>query len=507
MSDLRFTVPSTSDFDDRIWGTAYLTGIEGIPWFCRHTATGNEFSISRQIDESGKLHLVWPSTTVGNTCLETTSLRLGEDGYSLPVELARGTLHRLKTQTDEWQRVGLRLPNSYFEASECALDALLDALTSRDEAVRTRRSQFAIEWTLHAANLLVDSFSAQALDARRNSEGRLATLLGCQLPPTDQFAKLDTALQTAFNVVSVTADFGTIESTSGRSNFSIFDSQVDWATETDQKLCIGPLVDFRDGRLPDWLVLLDDGFDSVLEAACHHTAKTVERYKGKAHLWNCAAGINVPNRMRWNDEEVLRMAVSLIETVRRADERTPVLLSVDQPFSEYLRKEEQGISPLHFADALIRADLGLSGLALELNFDQHPGGTFPRDLMQVNQVIDRWSMLGLPLMVSLTAPTSSAPTSDRRCTAWETPELATISAGLSPDTPPDETPSWPRTGVHNPESIVRLLVSKPAVHAVIWNQMFDSLDSAGGSSGLWTKEGTAKPLLEGLAKLRKTALH
>lgn len=495
MAHLQFSLPQTSGFDSKVWETAYITGIEGIPWLCEHTLKDHQFSIGRQIDESGKVNIVWPSKTFGSVCLSTTSLRLNEDWYSLPTEIARGTVYRVHSQIAEWQRVGLRLPDQLGQLAEYALDQLLHALTSGSDSVEQAEfAQNSIEAALKTAVGVSEAFSLQALEARKNNEGRLATLLGCSLGIEPQLSQVGDAVRTAFNLACVSADFKTLEPSTGKPDFSDFDAQVEWVSSSDQKLCIGPMVDFRDGKLPDWMMLLDDGFESVLQSACQHVQKIVERYRGKAHLWNCATGINVPNRLGWSDEESLRMAVSLIETVRRTDDRSPVLLTIDQPWSEYLRKDAEGISPLHFADALIRADLGLSGLALELNMDRWPGGSFPRDPIELNRLIDRWSMLGLPLMISITSPTGIADQDTHRVTNWhrDQQDLEAVPSGA---------------GYIHPESLIRLLLSKPAVHAIIWNCLTDS-DAPGESlCGLWRSSGKAKPLLANLAKLRKTCLH
>lgn len=515
MAPLRFSVPNAEEFDPRIWETAYITGIEGIPWQCEHSVAGNQFNIGRQIDESGKLNIVWPTRSYGNLCLNTTSLRISDSPYALPIELARGTVHRLKTQAAEWQRFGMRLPEKFFPLAELALEKFLTALTTpADQAQRICDAQQSIDLALQASVALCDSFSTQALEARRNNEGRLATLLGCQLDPDIEVDKLGMALRTAFNLTCISADLGIVESnTGGRRDFTAIDRQVDWACSESSKICLGPLVDFRDERLPQWLFLLNEGFESVMQLACDYAQKTVERYRGRVHLWNCAAGINVPNQFGWNDEQILRMSVSLIETVRRCDERTPVLLSIDQPWAEYLRKDTNGISPLHFADALIRADLGLSGLALELNFDQWPGGSFPRDPIELNQLVDRWSMLGLPLMVIVSAPTwdqtesanqdppqsSALSSSSKRIAEWKTPDPSLVCG---------DQPKSSETRPHIPaDIIIKLLLSKPSVHAVIWNTVNDCSHRNHNHSGLWNPNGEAKPILSELAKLRQSNLH
>ena len=95
MGDLRFKCSNTQNYDPRVWNTAYITGIEGIPWECHQQHSGDQFNIGREIDESGKLNIVWPTRTAGNLCLSTTTLRISDDTYSLVVELARGCVGKL----------------------------------------------------------------------------------------------------------------------------------------------------------------------------------------------------------------------------------------------------------------------------------------------------------------------------------------------------------------------------------------------------------------------------
>ncbi|MCA9159289.1 MAG: hypothetical protein KDA72_13235 [Planctomycetales bacterium] len=517
MGDLRFTVPTALDFDPRIWETAYITGIEGIPWHCHSQFDGEQFSIGREIDESGKLNIVWPTRQFGNICLATTSLRIAEAPYALAVEVARGTLCRLRNQTSEWQRVGLRLPDKFYPLAEDALSQLLRALTMGGDSVQQlKHAQQAIDQALEASVLLCNTFAAQSLEARRQSEGRLATLLGVELPSALSLIPYQDALQKTFNLVNIRADYGSVESSSGKPDYDAFDRQLDWAQRVNKKICIGPLIDFRSGGLPQWMFLLDEGFESILQGACEFARTTVERYRGRVHIWNAAAGLNIPSEMNWSDEEVLRMAVSLIETVRRADERCPVLLTIDQPWSEYLRDDANGISPLHFADALIRADLGLSGLALDFNMDTWPDGSFPRDPIEVNRLIDRWSMLGLPLMVSLNSPTDCQPDADTKDDAASRSDqgMEDGTNGDNHDTvdrqtsPPERVSAWrttsERAGKITPDSILRLLLAKPSVHAIIWNKMVVEDNS---TRGLWDQAGKAKPLLTSMASLRKVLLH
>ena len=120
----------------------------------------------------------------------------------------------------------------------------------------------------------------------------------------------------------------------------------------------GPLIDFRTRLMPHWLYLFEDDFESLLKAAVHYVETTVAKFRGKVQLWNCATGLNTPGPLPLNDEQAMRLSIGILQAVRRTDPNTPAIMSFDQPFGEYLSKDRDGISPLQFADAMLRSGLG-----------------------------------------------------------------------------------------------------------------------------------------------------
>ena len=78
------------------------------------------------------------------------------------------------------------------------------------------------------------------------------------------------------------------------------------------------------------------------------------------------------------EEARLQLAAKAIATVRQLDPTTPRVVSFDQPWAEYLASEQLDLGAFHFADALVRANLGLSGVGLEINVGYHPGGSLHR---------------------------------------------------------------------------------------------------------------------------------
>ena len=57
------------------------------------------------------------------------------------------------------------------------------------------------------------------------------------------------------------------------------------------------------------------------------------------------------------EEARLQLAAKAIAVVRQLDPTTPLVVTFDQPWAEYLATEQLDLAPMHFADALVRADL------------------------------------------------------------------------------------------------------------------------------------------------------
>jgi hypothetical protein len=173
--------------------------------------------------------------------------------------------------------------------------------------------------------------------------------------------------------------------------------------------------------LPDWL-FLDDDFEEVQSSVLEFIEAVAQRYRGKVNLWHVAARMNQDGAFEYSEEQRLRLVVEAVDRVRSADPRTHQIVSFDQPWGEYIARKDQELTPLHFADTLVRGELGLAGVGLEINYGYWPGGTLPRDALEVSRHIDRWSQLGVPLMAFLSVPAAWRPT-------------------LSPATPPTHYPT------------------------------------------------------------------
>ncbi len=405
MGQFHFAVPSDSSqlLQQTLWKDAYICGIEGVPWECKNKVEGGLLSITRPVDTSGKLFLTCPTKGLGYRTLSTCSLmpNTAETAYPLFLELARGSCFRARIQSSTWQRAGLSLGDRFDQLLKMGTGQFLDSAERKhDLAASSEAAMTAIATLEQSIADLGESFSLQSIAYRKQREPQLGTMLaGSVVPPAPTLSTLVQRFEKAFNSAAVRLDWGTIESDAGRFDFAAADRTLAWCGERGMRVIAGPLLDFRKSMMPPWLYLIEDNFDSFVSSVTGYVEKVVERYRGSIHLWNCASGLNTPGPVRLDDEQVMRLAVAILQTVRRADPNTPAIISFDQPFGEYLAKHRDGISPLHFADAIARSGLGMAGVGLDLRLNYTDDATLPRSAVEVGQLIDRWATLGMPMLV------------------------------------------------------------------------------------------------------------
>jgi hypothetical protein len=138
-------------------------------------------------------------------------------------------------------------------------------------------------------------------------------------------------------------------------------------------------------------------------------------------------------------------------------------------------------------------DLGIAGLGLEFNVGYWPGGTLPRDRIEFSRQLDRWSLLGLPLAIFLTMPSSAERSSPERISAM------TPRAGR-------DGPS-PETQRLRAEQLLPLGLAKHYVQGLFWGQLCDADPGGLAHGGLFDATHRPKPVLDVLASIRQRYLQ
>jgi hypothetical protein len=486
---MRFVVPRPDRVVADAADQAYLAGAEGIPWECRTTLFPGAMLIERETRESGYLYFPWNVDGRGVVMLISGSLMERPRSYNLPVELARGTINRLRNQASGWQGAGMTIPAEFDKLLAQATRHFTLAATRQDQPESAAdHADDTIRVGLDAGDLLCRDYSQQVLTIRRSQQSPLGTLLGCRLAAPPE-GKSQAKFLAAFNTAICSPAWPQVEAKFGTYQWDAPDRTVQWCRDQNVRLCVGPLVQLDRHALPDWL-FLDNDYEEVQASVLGWLEAVVKRYRGKAQLWHVASRLNQDGAFEFTEEQRLRLLVEAVDRVRALDARTPLVVSFDQPWGEAIVKKDQELTPLHFADTLVRGELGLAGVGIEIHYGAWPGGTLPRDPMDISRQLDRWSQLGAPLMVLLSAPSSHAADAKALHPAKPLPDLA---AGKL-------TPPWQRSLI---EWLVPLIVAKQSVQAVVWDNWQDNQPHEFSHSGLLDAKGKPKPALQALIDLRR----
>jgi hypothetical protein len=487
---MRFLVPDPQRVSAFGLECAYLAAPEGVPWRTWVSWSDPILTCRRDEDDSGNFFVPWFVANRGELVLSTTCLRERREPYLLPVELARGVLNRLRNQLEVWKASGMQVgetaPRLLHEATSHFIRAAVTQATPVESA---QAAQLAIEIGLDATDHLTLDYSSQLMAVRRRQTPKLGTLFAGNLETRSPGEDFTRAFRRTFNSAMVQPNWAEIEANAGQRRWESVDDRMEWCADRGYKIVMGPLLDLGRRSTPDWLYLWEGDVDSLEGYIYDHIKHTVERYQGRTHVWLASSRMNALQSLALSEEQRLRLTVGSIDAIRRQDAKTPVIVSFDQPWGDHLGRGDWDLSPLHFADALVRAELGVSGLGLEINWGYWPGGSPERDLLELVRLIDRWSALNLPLIVFLSAPSGDG----------ADPQASFNARPVVPQPSPERQ-------LQQVEKLIAVFSAKPWVHGVVWRQIRDAAPHDFPHGGLFDHGDRAKPALAALAAFRKENL-
>lgn len=492
MGVMRFLVEPAEILND--WPEAhraYLSGPDQSVWPTRIEIEGNQVVCRRQNSESGKLHVSWPVPGHGRPVLSTASLHEREEPYLLAVELARGKLVQVRNQLALWQGAGMTVPQEFSELHRAAHLLFSKAASSQESSKQASiTAQQALAQECEAADLLTQAYTKQRLENRHRHYPRLPTALGCSLGECIPNAAWRSSFIQAFNSAAVPLEWRFIEPVEGEYHWEAYDAQVDWCTSAGLMMRGGPLIDLSPDGMPNWLWQWERDHWNLQSFICDFIETAISRYQGRIRIWEIAARINTGGALALNEEHRLTIVAKALEVARRVDQEGQFIIRIDQPWGEYQARGQHKLSPMHFADALVRAGLGLSGINLEIGVGYSPRGSAPRDLLDFSRLIDHWTALGIPLHVTLAFPSERGPD----------PKL---NSDLEV-----ERPSWKRPWSAQAQAewldlYLPLLMAKPSVVAIFWSHFTDAETHRFPHAGLLGLDGAPKPSLSRVVLQRK----
>ena len=476
MAQMRFRVHDRDRIPDNWRSRIYVAGPEEIPWSTRTFWVNDHLVVERSVTESGTVSVPWPVEGRPRTVLTTSTLMVREKPYQLEVELARGLIHRIRNRVSLWEMVGLEAGSAGLEKLNEATRVFARAATSQEDPPRAAElSEEAIARALEAGEQLAVDYAQRSIEARRK-QGPIGTLMGVTLPPESPTVGMRRLLAEACNIVQLPVCWRWIEAREGRPDWKPTDDELAWCQTAGIKAIAGPLLRLDDHGAPDWMYLWEGDFDNLSRLVLDHITAVVKRYAGRVHLWHVASRVNSGTLLSLDEEQRLHLVAMALEVVHRHDPRTPTVVSFDQPWGEYLIDRDDELAPIHYADALVRADLGVSGFGLEIDVRESPGGTLHRPLFEFASLVDQWSLMGMPLMISV------------ECAGTPADEAGSGTAGAA-----DAQRDWA-------EAMLNLMLARTPVQVLLWNRL---CDEGPRPSGLIDAQGNSKPALGLMRDLRK----
>jgi hypothetical protein len=466
MGEFKFRLPADWELESRQAKSIHVIGLDGIPWPCRVSENGKVLSILRNRDESGKVFIAYPFAEYGEFTIGTGTLCERSNPFPIMVELARGTLNRLRNQISIWGEGGLEIPEVINEKVSTAISWLSKAIMHEDDVKSDEDATKALQLAFEGVFALSEAFGQQISRIRIEHEG---------MPN----------FWTAFNACSTVKVKD--ESVDRLQSFDLIevDKPDGRLPNVDRNSIAGPMLDASVGGLDESIIGLDD-FLSRRDHLLNRCRKTLESLPTSTSLIHVACGLNGMGHRHLSYPQQIEVTTELLRLIDRNAADVPTMVSFDFPWAERLASAVGGVHPLQIADSLLRQGEPISFIGLDVNLDYWPGGSVVRDPLQWVDMVDVWSQLGLPLVVCFRMPNGD-----------HVPENA----------PDDRLVNDVRSNLNESQrtrllqTVIPMLVARPTVHGFVWRQLSDSDDVRYPASGLVTNEGDAKPILSVFSQL------
>jgi hypothetical protein len=327
--------------------------------------------------------------------------------------------------------------------------------------------------------------------------------IGCAISPRVCNEGLQRAAALACDFVTMPMRWVDLEAVEGSYAFAQTDRWIEWAVrQAKLPVVAGPIVDFRASSTPDWMYIWENDYETLRDLVIEHVQAVVTRYRRTVTRWTAASGLHVNTNFKISFEQIMDLTRICVLLIRKLQPTAKVQLEIAQPWGEYHAMNRRSIPPLLYAEAVLQAGIPIDALALRIQMGHAEPGLAARDLMSLSSLLDRYSSLEKPLVVTgLGAPsTPIAPM----------PYRPRVGADAEDAYEPGywRTPWSPQSQAEWLGHAMAICLSKPYVQSVCWGELADQPAREDGvptelpHGGLVNVDGTPKPALGRLAQIR-----
>lgn len=489
---LRFAVDennaSTREFS---LAGAYVIGSDGVPLRADMDLEETTLTCQKRADGPAGVAALWPVAGCGHLLLETSRLIEREKSYCLPLELARGRLMRMNQKREDWGLFDFEGFQPVAAEIDKARDVFVEAVKQDDFATQFRLAEKALQLAIAAGEKLSHFHADIFLSRRKQSHAFSRRTIGCTLDQRNTSDPYRQALKDGFDFAHLPISWRTLEPKQQEYNWRLYDGWIEWLTRNRVPVHAGPLVNFQESQLPDWLAMYETDFETVRNLIFDHVRRVVERYSNYVFHWDVISGVHSDNTFNFTFEQLMEITRVCTALVKQLAPRAQAVINLSAPWGEYYARNQRTIPPMLYADMVVQSGVAFDGLGAQFVFGAPTDGLYVRDMFQISEKLDRLGNFGKPVHVTA-VQVPSASSSDRPVSSmggsWRKPWDEAVQA------------QWIK-------EFYSIALSKPFVESITWSELVDNAEGSQiASGGLLHADLSPKPGYKTLLSFR-SQLH
>lgn len=436
----------------------------------------------------------------GELTLQTCLLPDRDEPYSLLLELARHRLMTLYNKFEDWGMFDVIAETPVQRRADLARKLFIEALCAQhDEPAKSAKlARDALIAAIDGSEELALAHADLLLNRRKTAGSLPKHLFGCGLPLSQNSDRLRGALSSNFDFLTLPAPWKMLTPEEAGYQWEQMDNWVQWATQSGVPVTVGPLVSFEPDHLPEWMFIWEHDYETVRDMVYEHVERVVTRYKDHIGMWNLMSGLHVNTHFSFSFDQVMDLTRMAAVLVKKIQPHAKVLIEVRQPFGEYFSANQRSIPPLMYADLLVQSAVPFDGFVLKLLMGQAVPGQYVRDLMQLSNLLDYFAPFGKPINVVTGVPSdlvtqemialeTNQEAIDSNCGTWRKPWSTVVQS-------------------HWLEAMYKIVISKPYVESITWNDLVDHQEMELPLSGLIGEDMAPKNTFRRLVNFRRNLL-
>lgn len=381
---------------------AYMFGQDLVPVHADLLAEGHVITCRTSSPETCGLAVLFDAGAAGAYILSTTRLPERPNPYLLNLELARARMRELYAKRADWALF------DFDEASD--LNGEFDELRAKfahalgAAAVDFAEASVLADDVLDRAIILGEKyalFHAEILAKQRIELSSSGLPMGCRINiAASNNGMYVAAMKTFTGFLSLPLAWNEIVPSEGDYNFKTVDAWMNFCARENKTLHAGPVLDFSDEALPEWLALYHHDYAALKHVILEHLKKVVQRYRSYVRVWTVVSGINSRNALGFSFEQISELTRSCCQCVRQIVPDAQVIVELTCPWSEFYARNFRTIPTMLYADMISRSDMPFDAFGLRLLMGVDADGYFVRDLMQISSLLDEFTWQGKKLHVT-----------------------------------------------------------------------------------------------------------